>query len=103
MRNARNSQWSYPLEIGGRQTSLGILFVVLQHNQWTEGSTLVNNWSKFCLKFIKKRPGRALERGPGDQMAPGRAQKLQEDENHGSLLGCHLRAQHDPEAFQKWF
>ena len=39
---------------------------------------------KFRIKIVKKRPGRALERRPRDQMSPGQAQKRQDDENHGS-------------------
>ena len=33
---------------------------------------------------MKIRPGSSLERGHRTQLAPGTAQKLQEDENHGS-------------------
>ena len=29
--------------------------------------------NKFLTKIVKKRPGRALERGPRDQMTPGQA------------------------------
>ena len=40
---------------------------------WAEGSKLDKNWSKFSHKLVKKRPGRALERGARDQMVPGQA------------------------------
>ena len=108
-RNARNSPLSHALKIDVRQTSAVLVFVFLQHNQWTIGSKLVKHVPKTCSKSIKKRPGRVLERGPRAQLVPGSAQKLQEGENYGSWipwglsLGFHLRAQHDPEAFQKGF
>ena len=73
------------------------------------GSKLINNCSKICLKSTKISPGRVLEEGLGAQWTAERAQKLAEDENHGSwtplgaLPWVSSEAQHDPEVVQKRF
>ena len=48
-------------------------WLVVGYNQRTEGSKVLNKWSKFCQKYMKKTFGRALEMGPGEHIAPGRA------------------------------
>ena len=70
--NGTNSQWSYALQIGGLQTNQDYS-LFLQYSQWAEGSKLNKNWSKFSETFVKKRLGRALERGARAQMGPGYA------------------------------
>ena len=89
MPDSTNCHMCWRLTFSKRSWCYCLLFY---SNQWTKDSKLISKCSKISLKSIKTRLGRALESGPRAQLALGRAQKLQEDENHGTwtTLGLSL-------------